>query len=134
MDCLDDSCQRRYRTGLLLAGLVPLGLYSKFYGGPWADWVNNSLGGVFYVLFWCLVVFWCLPQVRPPWIALPVLSVTCLLEGLQLWHPPFLEWLRSYWMGQILLGTTFSWSDFPYYFIGAGLGWLWIQSLRLATA
>jgi hypothetical protein len=63
-----------------------------------------------------------------------VLSVTCLLEGLQLWHPPFLEWPRSYLIGQILLGTTFSWSDFPYYFIGAELGWLWIQALRLATA
>jgi hypothetical protein len=96
--------------------------------------VNNSLGGVFYVLFWCLVVFWCLPQARPQWITLTVLSVTCLLEGLQLWHPPFLEWPRSYLIGQILLGTTFSWSDFPYYFIGAELGWLWIQALRLATA
>ena len=49
--------QRRW-TGLALVGLVPLGLYTKVYAGSAAAWVNNSLGGVFYVLFWCLLVFW----------------------------------------------------------------------------
>ena len=127
MDSLDGSRRPRRWTGLALVGLAPLSLYTKVYAGPAAAWVNNSLGGVFYVLFWCLLVFWCLPRVAPWRIALAVLAVTCLLEFLQLWHPPLLEWLRSFWFGQILLGTTFAWSDFPYYFIGAGLGWLWMQ-------
>jgi hypothetical protein len=128
-----DRHQRRW-TGLVLVGLVPLGLYSKVYAGPAADWVNDSLGGVFYVLFGCLLVFWLLPRVAPWRIALTVLVITCLLEFLQLWHPPWLEWLRSFWMGRILLGTTFAWSDFPYYFLGAGLGWLWLWRFRPARA
>ena len=86
------STHRRSRhwTGLALVALVPLGLYSKGYAGPAADWVNNSLGGVFYVLFWCLLGFWCLPRARPRRSTLPVLAVTCLLEFLQRWHPPLL--------------------------------------------
>ena len=44
-------------AGLALVGLVPLGLYTKVYAGPVTAWVNNSLDGVFYVLFWCLLVF-----------------------------------------------------------------------------
>jgi hypothetical protein len=121
------SANRRPRrwTGLALVSLVPLGLYTKVYAGPAAAWVNNSLGGVFYVLFWCLLLFWLQSGLRPGRVALAVLAVTCLLEFLQRWHPPWLEGLRSFWLGQILLGTTFAWSDFPYYFIGAGLGWLW---------
>jgi len=126
------SSRPRRWTGLALVGLVPLGLYSKVYAGPAATWVNNSLCGVFYVLFWCLLVFWLLPRVRPWRIALAVLAMTCLLEFLQLWHPPWLEGLRSFWAGQILLGTTFAWSDFPYYFIGAGLGWLWMRRFHPA--
>ena len=113
-------------------GLVPLGLYTKVYAGPAAGWVNHSLGGVFYVLFGCLLIFWLQPRVRPWRIVLAVLAVTCLLEFLQLWHPPFLEWLRSFWIGRTLLGTTFAWSDFPYYFFGAGLSWLWIQRFHPA--
>ena len=134
MDSLDGSRQPRRWTGLALVGLVPLGLYTKVYAGPAAAWVNNSLGGMFSVLFWCLLVFWLLPPSKPWRITLAVLAVTCLLEFLQRWHPPWLEWLRSFWIGQILLGTTFAWSDFPYGFIGAGLGWLWLQRFRSAKS
>lgn len=133
MDKPGESRQRRCWIGGSLAVLVPVGLYSKVYAGPLADWVNNSLGGTFYVLFWCLVVFGCWPKARPRWIALAVLAVTGALEFLQRWHPPFLEWLRSAWPGEILLGTTFAWSDFPYYFIGAGLGWWWMRAIRQAS-
>ena len=45
-----------------------------------------------------------------------------LLEVLQLWHPPFLEALRGHFLGRTVLGTTFSWSDFPHYVAGAVLG------------
>ena len=134
VDSLSGSRRLRRWTGLALVGLVSLGLYTKVYAGPAATWVNNSLCGVFYVLFWCLLVFWFRPRVKPWRIALAVLSVTCLLEFLQLWHPPWLEWLRSFWIGRTLLGTTFAWSDFPYYVIGAGLGWLWMQRFRPAMA
>lgn len=115
-------------TSLLI--VVPIGFYSKFYAGPAAHWVNNSLSGVLYEIFWCLLIFLLLGDGNPGAIALPVLAVTCLLEFLQLWHPPFLEFLRSYFIGRTILGSSFTWSDFPYYFLGCGIGWLWMGKLQ----
>jgi hypothetical protein len=47
-----------------------------------------------------------------------VFIVTCILEFLQLWHPPFLEWIRNYFLGRTIIGNSFSKSDFLYYFFG----------------
>ncbi|CCQ63282.1 hypothetical protein CWATWH0401_1935 [Crocosphaera watsonii WH 0401] len=35
--------------------------------------------------------------------------------------------IRSHILGKLLLGTTFSWWDFPHYIIGCLLGWLWLK-------
>ncbi|RJP72933.1 MAG: DUF2809 domain-containing protein [Candidatus Zixiibacteriota bacterium] len=110
--------------------LTPLGFYSKFYRGPAQVWVNNSLGGVFYVIFWCLVAFLFLPRAKPRTIALVALAATCALEALQLWRPPFLESLRSHFLGATILGTWSTWTDFPYYVVGALLGWGWLEGLQ----
>ncbi len=110
--------------------IAPLGIYSKFYNGQAARWVNDSLGGVLYVIFWCLFAFLFLSNTKPWKIATVVFAVTCFLEFLQLWHPTFLEFLRSNFIGRTILGTSFTWSDFPYYLVGCAIGWLWIKSLQ----
>ena len=115
---------------LSLLIIVPIGFYSKFYNGPSATWVNNSLGGVFYVIFWCLLFFLYFSKGKPGVIAGMVLAATCLLEFMQLWHPPLLQWIRGYFIGRTVLGTTFTWSDFPYYFLGSAIGWLWMKILQ----
>lgn len=121
---------RRWMPGLLsLAVVVPAGWYGKVYRGPGAHWVNDSLGGVSYEILWCLVFGLCLPRCKAARIAAAVLIVTCILEFLQLWHPPLLEWLRSYFLGRTILGSTFDWWDFPYYFAGSALGWLWLRTI-----
>jgi hypothetical protein len=113
---------------LSIAIVVPVGFYGKrLYHGPAAHWVNDSLGGVFYEVLWCLVLALFLPRWKAVHIALAVLIATCILEFLQLWHPPLLEWLRSFFIGRTILGSYFDWSDFPYYFIGSALGWLWLR-------
>ena len=118
---------KRGRILLFLLILVPIGFYSKFYSGPAANWVNNSLNGVFYEIFWCLLIALFFDAARPRVIAVSVLIATCLLEILQLWHPPFLVSIRDHFLGRTILGTTFTWSDFPYYIIGCGIGWVLIK-------
>jgi hypothetical protein len=113
-----------------LAVIVPTGYFSKRYRGPAHHWVNDSFGGVFYEILWCLFFALLLPRVRASRIAAGVLIVTCILEFLQLWHPPFLEYLRSFFLGRTILGSYFDWSDFPYYFLGSALGWLWLLAIR----
>ena len=114
---------------LPLVVLIAAGLSCKAYTGPLAWWVQDALTGVIYVVFWCLVVHMLVPAASPARISLSVLAATSALEFMQLWHPPFLEYMRSFALGQILIGTTFSWWDFPYYLAGSVIGWLWMQRL-----
>jgi hypothetical protein len=121
---------RRSIPGLISIAFVALaGFYGKRYQGPGHHWVNDSLGGVFYEILWCLVAGLLLPCLKAARIAVAVLIATCILEFLQLWHPPFLEWLRSFFIGRTILGSYFDWLDFPYYFAGSALGWLWLRAI-----
>jgi hypothetical protein len=115
----------RIRALALLAAVVPLGFGLKYYHGPGGPWVRNSLAGAAYEMFWCLALFAIWPRRRAimPIVA-GVLAVTCVLETLQLWHPPWLEAIRGTFPGRALLGTTYQPSDFIYYVIGCGLGWM----------
>lgn len=115
---------------ILLLLITPLGFYTKFYSGPGASWVNDSLGGVLYEIFWCLLFFLFFVKAKAWVIATSVFIVTCFLELLQLWHPEFLEFIRSYFIGRTLLGTSFNLFDFIYYFIGSGIGYLILSRLQ----
>ena len=109
----------RITTLLFLLFIVPLGFYTKFYSGPAHVWVNNSLGGFFYEIFWVLFVFLIFPKAKPLNIAILIFMTTCAIEFLQLWHPPFLESIRGHFIGRTILGNSFNWGDFPYYFVGS---------------
>ncbi|MCB0806603.1 MAG: DUF2809 domain-containing protein [Bacteroidales bacterium] len=118
---------------LSLIVITPIGFYSKFYEGPAQTWVRDSLGGLFYEIFWCLVFGFILIKVKPIRIALWVFIITCALEFLQLWHPPFLEYFRSTFIGRTILGSSFNLVDFPYYLMGSAFGYFWLYGIRKLT-
>lgn len=122
---------RTHRLTALVSLLVitPVGFASKFYSGPGAWWFNNYAGGVIYEIFWCLVVLLLRPRASIALIAIWVFAITCSLEFLQLWHPHFLTIVRATFIGRTLIGTSFSWWDFPHYFVGCCAGWFWMKSL-----
>lgn len=122
--------RERSVTLLLIILITPLGFYTKFYDGPASKWVSDSFGGLLYVVFWCLVVFFVFPKSKPFLVASVVFLATCLLEFLQLWRPPFLEFLRSFFIGRTILGSSFNWMDFPYYFGGSVIGYFILRAVR----
>ncbi len=122
--------KQRILTLLSILIITPLGFLSKFYSGIGSKWFNDSLGGLLYEIFWCLVIFLILPKFKSINIAVGVFIVTCILEILQLWHPPFLELIRSNFIGRTVIGTSFVWSDFIYYLLGSALGWWWLERIR----
>jgi hypothetical protein len=117
----------RKRIFLSLLVITPLGFLSKRYAGPAQSWFNNYAAGVLYEIFWCLVLLFLWPRRESTVkITVVVLLVTGFLEVLQLWHPWMLEQIRSTFLGRALIGTTFSWWDFPHYILGCALGWFWM--------
>ena len=128
------------RTRRITLAVIPfvvvLGFACKFYHGPAQTWVNDyGPASVAYVVFWMLLAFLVMPQrsgIRA--IAIAVFLFTCGVEFLQLFHPPWLEAIRRTFPGRFVLGTSFSWWDFPAYLIGCGIGaWCltWIANRAL---
>jgi hypothetical protein len=108
--------------------ITPLGFLFKFYSGPGRLWFNNYGAGLLYELFWILIFFFIFPGRKAIYrIPLWVFGVTCALECLQLFHPPFLEKIRATFLGKALIGTTFVWWDFPHYAVGCLLGWRYLK-------
>jgi hypothetical protein len=119
-----------YLVLLELPIVIILGFLSKLYRGPYHLWLNNSLGGVFYVIFFILLFSLAVPKKRVLFVSLLVLIGTSGLEFLQLWHPPFLEAIRGTFIGVTILGNTFVPSDFIYYFIGGVSGFFLTKALK----
>lgn len=120
---------RKNLTAILLL-LMSVGFLLKFYTGTFDWWFNNYAVGVVYEVFWIFIVLFFFPDHRYAKKAtLLIFGITSVLEFLQLWHPLFLEKLRAYFLGEILIGTTFSWWDFPHYAIGCMIGCLLIRRL-----
>jgi hypothetical protein len=116
---------------LSLLIVVPMGFLFKYYTGLGYKWFNDYGAAVLYEIFWCLFAF-LLARSRlfiqqiPLWVFI----ITCILELLQLWHPPLLTEIRATLIGKWLLGTTFAWWDFPHYLLGCVLGGLWLRQLQ----
>lgn len=109
--------------------LVPLGIFCKFYSGPGKIIVSDKLAGTLYVVFWVLSVTFLFPGSNEKKIIFWVTLVTCLLEFSQLLDFNFLQMIRSTFIGRSLIGSSFSVSDFLFYFIGSALSWLVLRSI-----
>ena len=115
---------RRKLVSLIVLFIVAiLGIYTKLYSGFADEWVNNSLGGVFYVIFWCQVVHFIWPDSSPFKVSLLVLLATCTIEFTQLSHLAVLESIRKTFPGRALIGNSFTIDDFWYYIAGAFIAW-----------
>lgn len=122
---------RRVLILLSLLLIVPLGIFSKAYGGIGQEWVKDYSGDVLYEIFWCLLIFWFTRRdqeitklkTTTSKIAFGVFAVTCTIEVSQLWFYLVPEIIRSTFIWRMLLGAGFDWWDFPHYAFGSLIGW-----------
>lgn len=121
----------RHKGALLgsLLILFVLGFATKFHGGLGSLWVSNHLGDILYEIFWCLFIAFCAPQMPIKKNVLLVFVITCFLEFLQLWHPPFLATLRNTFIGHAILGSHFDIWDIPHYALGCILAYVWLTKI-----
>jgi len=124
---------RNWSLPLQLASIATLsvlaGLWLRF-DAPISPYLRDASGGISYVLFFIFAAAALASKTSSFAIGISVLAVTCCLEFLQLWHPLWLEACRRTIPGRLLLGTTFEWTDFPPYFIGAALGYALSRAFR----
>jgi Protein of unknown function (DUF2809) len=123
---------RSHRLAALLSliAIVPIGYWVRFSTFLNAAWLNDALGSIAYEIFWILLLVLLMPRILPSRAAIAIFLATCAIEFLQLWKPAWLEAIRATLPGRLVLGNTFTWTDFPAYAIGSFAGWLWITGLR----
>ena len=121
---------RRKYILLSLLIITPIGFLCKFYMAPARNWVQNYLVGIFYEIFWSLLGFLFFSSKSSiKRIIFTVFLLTVFIEFTQLIHFSFLEWLRSYFIGRTIIGTSFSWWDFPHYLIGSVIAYILLKFL-----
>jgi hypothetical protein len=80
---------------------------------------------------WALLVFLLLSIAMPKWtplrVAIAAFAFSCAIEFSQLYHSPWLDWLRATFPGALVLGSVFNWPDLPAYAAGIGVGFLAIN-------
>src|SRR6056297_2709085 len=119
-----------WKVIILIFIVGALGITAKLVPFAEGTWISHNLSGLFYVTELCLILYLIFPDHSSVVLALAGFLITSLLEIMQLWNPDFLEWVRSSFVGRSILGSTFSWLDYPYYLGGAILGVILLNLVR----
>jgi hypothetical protein len=107
---------------LIMALLIALGLPSRIIPKSLPSWYVQYFGDY----LWAMLIFFGIGLVRPRWVTRKVFTAailfTYVIEFSQLFHPPWLEYLRSIKLCALVLGYGFLWSDLIAYTLGISTG------------
>lgn len=106
---------------LILLVTICLGFMSRTPFTP--DWLYPYLGDVLYAtaFVWLMVLTW--SRIHPLWAAIAAVLLCYTIELTQLYQADWLNEIRSYRLGGLILGFSFRWEDLICYAIGAGIGY-----------
>ncbi len=129
---------RMWKLRLTYLTLVPLVIWTAFAtrsGAPWIPVFVAEYGGD---TLWAWMVFMVIRLIAPRWAiwksAVLALTIAYLGEISQLYHAPWIDAVRSYRLGVVLLGNCFVWSDLVCYTVGILAGAFAEWGLRKAFA
>ena len=101
-----------------------LGIGSRKYGNYLPNFMAEYTGDTMWALAFYALFRMLFSRKRNWEIALLTFDFSCLIELSQLWHPFWLEKIRSTIIGGLLLGFGFRYTDLFCYFAGCLLGFL----------
>ena len=115
--------RQRKKYIFLIVITVLLGLASRKYVAYLPGFVCAYAGDT----LWATLVFWlvrfCFIGKPSRWVANIALAFAFSIEASQLYHVPWLDWLRNTTLGSLVLGHGFLWSDLACYTCGVALGY-----------
>ncbi len=110
---------------------ILLGLLSRASLIRLPEFISTYAGDTFWALF--VFFFLCIifPGAKTMNIAIAALLIAFGVEFSQLYHAPWIDTLRQYKIGGLILGFGFRLSDLGLYTVGVGLGFV-IDSLLVS--
>ena len=115
---------KRNRIFYILAVVVviPNGLASRKFARHLPEIINQYLGDALWALMIYLIVAFLFKNRSIKWVALYSILFCYMIEISQLYHVEWIDQIRNTWLGGLVLGFGFLWSDLLAYTIGVGLG------------
>ncbi len=112
---------RKIYLGLIIITII-LGLLSRTSLTP--ELIYPYIGDFFYSLMFFFIVGFLFPNMKTLKTALISISICYLIELLQLYQADWINTIRSYKLGGLILGFGFLWSDIISYTLGGLLGFM----------
>lgn len=119
---------------IVLVVLIPIGLGTKFYHGPGQEWVYEYAGDILYTMFFFFLLRLIWLWSNPIGLAVAAFCFSTTIEFTQLISTPFLETIRSTFLGRTFIGTGFTPVDIVYYLLGSTLGLIILRILEKDSA
>jgi hypothetical protein len=108
-----DPDQRNRWLYLLLAfAVMGLGLLWRSRWLPLPHFLAKAGGDALWSLMVFLGMAFLRPAAKTPTVAMAALLFSYIIEFTQLYHAPWIDYLRSHRLGELILGSTFNWPDF----------------------
>jgi len=101
-----------------------LGISSRKYGNILPVFIAKYTGDTMWALAFFAIFLMLFSRKRNWEIAIITFDFSCLIELSQLWHPVWLDKIRSTVLGGLLFGFGFRYSDLFCYAAGCVLGFL----------
>jgi hypothetical protein len=111
---------------LIYLALIPAIIVLAFATRSGASWIPGFVATYGGDTLWALMAFWVVRVILPRWsllrAVLLTLAIAYLCEISQLYHAPWIDAIRSYRLGCVLIGNCFVWSDLVCYTVGVLAG------------
>lgn len=103
---------------------VLAGLATRRFPHLFPQWVQLYAGDSLWAFMVFLLVGFLFPERKSKWVAIVALAFSFAIEISQLYHAPWIDSLRAYPLGGLVLGFGFLWSDLVCYTAGVGFGYV----------
>jgi hypothetical protein len=107
-------------TAVVVAALA---LGSRRYGVMLPRFITLYAGDTLWALMFFLLIGFVAVRWSSRRVAVITLLLACAGEISQLYHAPWIDDIRNTWLGGIILGYGFLWSDLVCDTVGVFLGW-----------
>ncbi len=104
--------------------VIPLGLATRKYPSGFPGFVADFGGDVLWSTMFFFLFRAFLPGPSLLKIALYTIVFSLSIELSQLYHAAWIDSLRTTFLGRMLLGNRFLWSDIACYLVGTIIGWV----------
>ena len=107
---------------LLALAVIGLGLASRHYARVLPLFLRKNAGDALWALMVFVLCGLLYPRRPTAWTAGVALTFSVLIEFSQIYHTPWIDAIRAYPLGHLVLGSGFAWGDMVCYAAGIAVG------------